>query len=299
MIFLQEVRSGNIVSEDQSNLVVQNRARGNSPQPQPPVQLANQFRGQQLDQPITPAPLPRQPAFQQQQQQQQQQQSFPTFTARQPAPAPAAQAPAPIRQAPSVPARRPAPAAVQSRQPIGAPRQAVPSRQAAPAPQRAAPPTPASPEFLPTRPAPALPPTIAPVRRLPDPVPASPSSSGSSSAFSNFPARDSPSSRSRPIRPSGDQSARFQARPAAPEDSETDFDAPAPERQNPARVCNLFRFKIASDKFVINIIIIIFHSIISNNIIIILTLPMFCFTLNSVRMLMLLIKMSLYSFKEF
>ena len=236
--------------------MVQNRARGNNPPPSraSPVNSVPAFnsfnsqnRGQQLDQPITPAPLPRQQAPA----------AFPTFTAtaggRPSAPAvPSRQAPAvPSRQAPAVPSRQ-APA-VPSRQaaPVAAtPSRQAPSRGALPSsaarqPQPASGntnfrPTPPSANFRPTRPAP--PPAIPPVRKLPEPVPSSTGArGGGSKEFSNFPARDSPARpRGRPSGTSSQTSQRFQAVPANPEPVLPQASVP----QQPSRTPNRSRVRL-------------------------------------------------------
>ena len=208
--------------DDRSRTTIVNRARTGQPSrgaPQPPTQN----RGQTLNQPITPAPLPRrpEPAFRpappQQQQKQfsafppqapapQQQQQFPGF----PAAAPAQQfipTRAPQRQAQRQPAARPAVA------------RPAPSRQAParPAPSRQATPQPSS--FRPTPQAPAAP-RPAPVR--------SSSSSSSSGSFANFPARENPN-RGR-SRPGSSSPSRSQASvPAAPSRQS------APLRASPSR----------------------------------------------------------------
>merc|ERR1739848_557008 len=177
---------------------------------------------------------PPQPRRQQQQQQQQQQPAFSSFSARQPEAAPQQQ---------SFPT-------FTARDPPGVPqRKSSPIRIAPPAPKPAAAqpafrPTPKSADFRPTRPAP--PPTVAAVRKLPEPRPSSESSrGGSTSEFSNFPARDNPSrTRSRPSRPAAapapaaaKPSQRFQAVPANPEPQMPAVSVPETPRQatNPAR----------------------------------------------------------------
>merc|ERR1712168_807033 len=185
--------------EEESRRTVVNRARTSASDQSRAAGTTNQSRGQQLSQPITPAPLPRraQPA--------QSKPAAPAFQAAAPAFLPT---PPPARAAPARPApARPAPVRQQQEQAPqrnfnanrsrGSSRGASPIRNAAPTRSR---------EPSPVRN--AAPSNPAPPRSQPSPSRSQPSSL----SFSNFPARDSSSIPSR----------KAQARPAA---------RPAPEQQ--------------------------------------------------------------------
>ena len=237
-----------LLEEDRSRTTIINRARGGQP-PRGAQQPPNQNRGQTLDQPITPRPLPRrpEPAFRpaqqqqqfsafpsapaQQQQQQQQfsafpstpvqqqtQQQFPGFPTAAPA-QPFIPTRAPARQASRQPTPRPAANRPSAARPAVS--RPVPSRQATPQPS----------SFRPTPPAPAAP--------RPAPVQSS-SSGGDSGSFANFPARDNPNrGRGRPgsSTPSRSQSPARTPVAAAPS---------APLRAAPARSASPSRGSSAS-----------------------------------------------------
>merc|ERR1719348_1857153 len=217
--------------EEESRRTVVNRARTSASDQSRAAGSTNQSRGQQLSQPITPAPLPRRvqaaparpaaPAFQA---------AAPAF---QPTPVPARPAPArpaPPRPAPARPApARPAPArpAPTRQQPDQAPQRnfnanrsrgsskgASPIRNAAPTGNR-----------VPSPIRNAAPSNPAPPRSPPSP----PRSSSSSSGFANFPARDNNPSPSRksPARPAP-RPASEQQRNSAP--AKPTFRQPEPPR---------------------------------------------------------------------
>jgi len=157
----------NLREEDRDNINIVNRARGNGGQQtalrSKPVQ-PNQNRGQDLDQPITPPPLPRRPEQTFRPAAQQQFSAFPAAQQQQPQPA--------FLPTPPAPAFRPTPAAPR---PQTRPRPAQPLRAQS------------------SRPGPAT-------RARPSASqPVQSSSSASSSNFANFPARGNPNrARSRP-----------------------------------------------------------------------------------------------------
>jgi len=184
--------------EDRDNINIVNRARGNGGQQTAvrgrPVQ-PNQNRGQDLDQPITPPPLPRRPeqGFRTQPQQQ-----FSAFPAAQQQPQQPQQAFLPT---PPAPAFRPTPAAPRAQ---ARPRPAQPLRA------------------QPSRPGPAT-------RARPSvPLPAQSSSSASSSNFANFPARGNPN-RAR-SRPESAAPPRASTPARAPTPARASAPAPAPAR---------------------------------------------------------------------
>merc|ERR1712168_373308 len=179
--------------EEESRRTVVNRARTSASDQSRAAGSNNQSRGQQLSQPITPAPLPRRvqaaPA----------RQAAPVFQAAAPAfqPTPVPARPAPARSAPA----RPAPTRQQPEQAPqrnfnanrsrGSSRGASPIRNAAPTGNRV--PSPIRNAALSNPASPRSPPSP-------------PRSSSSSSGFANFPARDNNPSPSRksPARPAPD-----------------------------------------------------------------------------------------------
>jgi len=217
--------------EEESRRTVVNRARTSPSDQTRAAGSTNQSRGQQLSQPITPAPLPRRvqaaqskpaaPAFQA---------AAPAFLPTPPPARPAPARPAPARPAPARPAparpapARPAPVRQQQEQAPqrnfnanrsrGSSRGASPIRNAAPTRSR---------EPSPVRN--AAPSNPAPPRSQPSP----PRSQPSSLSFSNFPARDSSSipSRKAPARPAA-RPAPEQQRNSAP--AQPTFRQPEPPR---------------------------------------------------------------------
>jgi len=233
-----------LTEEEESRRTVVNRARTSPSDQSRGAGSSNQSRGQQLSQPITPAPLPRRV------QASQVRPAAPAFQAAAPAfePTPIPARPAPVRPAPV----RPAPARNAPARP--APARPAPAR---PAPARPAPARPApvrqQPEQTPQRnfnanrsrgssrgaspvrnvapsrnrdPSPirnAAPSNSAPSRAQPSPPRSQPASSG----FANFPARDTNSAPARkaPQRPAA-RPAPEQQRNSAP--SKPTFRQPEP-----------------------------------------------------------------------
>merc|ERR1719370_973051 len=200
-----------LTREEESRRTVVNRARTSPSDQSRGAGSNNQSRGQQLSQPITPAPLPRRA------QAAQSKPAAPAFQAAAPAflPTPPPARPAPARPAPA----RPAPVRQQQEQAPqrnfntnrsrGSSRGASPIRNAAPTRSR---------DQSPIRN--AAPSNPAPPRSQPSP----PRSQPSSLSFSNFPARDSSSI------PSRKAPARTAARPA-PEPQRTSAPAQPTFRQ--------------------------------------------------------------------